>query len=164
MWVANLLSKTKTYARHLREAAHRLRHTGELSENNQGKGGAHATLLNRPDIASGIRRFVNGDIPIEEGGFGGKVSGLVSQSEFIKLTQISQMQPHKLCRYINKFLQPSLQLEDSISDATAICWLTKLRFKLSQVQKGMYVDGHEWPDVVESQQMFIGYMEKEVFL
>jgi hypothetical protein len=65
MQVANLLSKTETYARRLREAAHYLRRTGELLENNQGKGGAHATLLNRPDIASGVHQFVNGDIPIK---------------------------------------------------------------------------------------------------
>lgn len=164
MRVANLLSNTETYARRLHEAAHHLHHTGELPKNNQEKGGAHATLLNRPDIASGICRFVNGDIPIEDSGFSGKVSGLVSQSEFIKLTQISQMWPHKLCRYVNKFLLPSLQLGDSISDATAIRWLTKLGFKLSRVQKGVYVDGHERPDVVESRQVFIDYMEKKVFL
>ncbi|KAF8493765.1 hypothetical protein F5888DRAFT_1806092 [Russula emetica] len=143
--VANLLSKTESYARHLREVAHHLHRTGELPENNQGKGGAHTTLLNRPDIASGVRRFVNGDIPIKEGGFGGR------------------MRPHKLCRYVNKFLLPSLQLEDSISKVTTVRWLTKLGFKLSQVQKGVYVDGHERPDVVEAQRVFIDYMEKEVF-
>jgi hypothetical protein len=104
------------------------------------------------------RWFVNGDIPIEEGGFGGRVSSLVSCSRFIKLTHISQMRPHKLCRYVNKFLLPSLQLEDSISEATAVCWLTKLGFK-----KGVYVDGHERPDVVGARQVFIDYMEKEVF-
>ena len=164
MQVANLLSKTETYARRLREATHYLCRTGELPENNQGKGGAHATLLNRPDIASGVRRFVNGDIPIEEGGFGGRVSGLVSHSRFIKLTQIYQMRPHKLCRYVNKFLLPSLRLEDSISEATAVRWPTKLGFKLSRVQKGVYVDGHERPDVVEARRVFIDYMEKEVFL
>ncbi len=163
MQVANLLSKTETYARRLREAAHYLRRTGELLENNQGKGGAHATLLNRLDIASGLRRFVNGDIPIEEGGFGGQVSRLISYSRFIKLTQISQMRPHKLCRYVNKFLLPSLRLEDSISEATAVRWLTKLGFKLSRVQKGVYVDGHERPDMIEARQVFIDYMEKEVF-
>jgi hypothetical protein len=80
--VANLLSRTETYARRLREAAHYLSRTGELLENNQGKGGAHATLLNRPEIASGVRRFVNGDIPIEEGGFGERVSSLVSHGQF----------------------------------------------------------------------------------
>ena len=73
MQVANLLSKTETYARHLREAANYLCRTGELPENNQGKGGAHATLLNQPGIASGVCRFVNGDIPIEEGGFDGRI-------------------------------------------------------------------------------------------
>ncbi len=163
MQIANLLSKSETYARCLHEAAHHLCRTGELPESNQGKGGAHATLLNRPDIASGVRRFVNGDIPIEEGGFGGRVSSLVSNSRFIKLTQMYQMWPHKLCRYLNMFLMPSLQLEDSISEVTAVHWLTKLGFKLSRVQKGMYVDGHERPDVVEARWVFIDYMEKEIF-
>jgi hypothetical protein len=74
------------------------------------------------------------------------------------------MRPHKLCRYINKILLPSLQLEDSISEATAVRWLMKLGFKLSQVRKGVYVDGHERPDVVEARQTFINFMEKEVFL
>lgn len=60
------------------------------------------------------------------------------------------MRPHKLCRYVNKFLLPSLRLEDSISEATAVRWLMKLGFKLSRVQKGVYVDGHEQPDVVEA--------------
>jgi hypothetical protein len=163
MQVASLLSKTETYARRLREAAHYLYRTGELLENNRGKGGAHATLLNRPEIASGVRRFVNGDIPIKEGGFGERVSSLVSHSQFIKLMQIPQMRPQNLCRYVNMFLLPSLQLEDSISEATAVRWLSKLGFKLSRVQKGVYVDGHERPDVVEARRVFIDYMEKEVF-
>lgn len=85
MQVASLLSKTETYARRLREAAHHLHRTGELPKNNQGKGGAHATLLNRPDIASSVHRFVNGDIPVDEGGFCGRVSGLNPHSGFMKL-------------------------------------------------------------------------------
>ena len=46
MQVVSLLSKTETYAQRLCEAAHHLHCIGELLKNNQGKGGAHATLLN----------------------------------------------------------------------------------------------------------------------
>ena len=45
----------------------------------------------------------------------------------------------------------------------AVFWLKKLGFKLSQVQKGVYVDGHEHIDVVDACKKLIAYMEKEVF-
>ena len=77
---------------------------------------------------------------------------------------IIQMRPCKLCRYVNKSLIPKLQIEDTISETTAVCWLKKLGFKLSRVQKGVYVDGHEQPDVVEARKKFINYMETNVFL
>ena len=41
--------------------------------------------------------------------------------------------------------------------------MKKLGFKLSRVQKGVYVDGHERPDVVEARKKFINYMETYVF-
>ena len=73
------------------------------------------------------------------------------------------MYPCKLCQYVNQFLFPKLQIEDTISETTAVCWLKKLGFKLSHVQKGVYVDGHKWPDVVEAHKKFIDYMETHVF-
>ena len=73
------------------------------------------------------------------------------------------MRPCKLCRYVNQFLFPKLQIEDTISETTAVHWLKKLGFKLSHVQKGVYVDGHEQPDVVEARKKFINYMETHVF-
>jgi hypothetical protein len=56
-----------------------------------------------------------------------------------------------------------LDIEDTISETTAVRWLKKLGFKLSRVQKGVYVDGHERADVVEARKKLITYMEKEVF-
>jgi hypothetical protein len=58
---------------------------------------------------------------------------------------------------------PSLDIDNTISKTTAVHWLKKLGFKLSQVQKGVYVDGHECIDVVDARKKFITYMEKEVF-
>jgi len=45
----------------------------------------------------------------------------------------------------------------------AVRWLKQLGFKLSWVQKGVYVDGHEHIDVVDARKKLITYMEKEVF-
>ena len=44
-----------------------------------------------------------------------------------------------------------------------VLYLMKLGFKLSRVQKGVYVDGHEHIDVVDACKKLIAYMEKEVF-
>jgi hypothetical protein len=76
---------------------------------------------------------------------------------------VFKLRPAKLCQYINLFLLPSLDIDDTISETTAVRWLKKLGFKLSRVQKGVYVDGHEHVDVVDARNKFIAYMEKEVF-
>jgi hypothetical protein len=52
------------------------------------------------------------------------------------------------------FLFPSLDMEDTISETTAVRWLKKLGFKLSRVQKGVYVDGHEYVDVVDAHRIY----------
>lgn len=54
-----------------------------------------------------------------------------------------QVTPAKLRRYMNEFLFPSLEIEDTIHESTAIRWLKKLGYTVSRVQKGVYVDGHE---------------------
>lgn len=71
--VAKMLSKTETYARRLRDSARHLLHTGLLLETNQGKGASHETLLNRPGVVAALRRFVNGLVPVEDGGYIGQV-------------------------------------------------------------------------------------------
>ena len=61
-------------------------------------------------------------------------------------------------RYINEFLLPELKIEETISESTAVRWLKRMGFRLARVQKGVYVDGHERPDVVESRKKFIDYI------
>jgi hypothetical protein len=69
--VAELRSKSKTYSRRLREQARHLLRTGELLENNQGKGAHHESHLSRPSVVHALRRWVSGLVPSEEGGFEG---------------------------------------------------------------------------------------------
>jgi len=72
------------------------------------------------------------------------------------------MRPTKLRRYVNNFLLPELKIQDTISESTAVRWLKKIGFSLNRVQKGVYVDGHERPDVVASRNDFISYMFTQV--
>ena len=74
------------------------------------------------------------------------------------------MRPNKLCRYVNQFLFPSLDIESEIGEITTVRWLKKLGFKLRKVSKGIYVDGHEREDVVQARHDFIQYMYTEVLL
>ena len=50
-----------------------LQQTGELPENNQGKGATHATHLDNPDVVSAVRNWVIGLVPVDEGGFKGRI-------------------------------------------------------------------------------------------
>lgn len=69
-----------------------------------------------------------------------------------------QMRPAKMRRYINDFLLPELKINSTISESTVVRWLKKMGFSLCRVQKGVYVDGHERKDVVESRETFIDYL------
>jgi hypothetical protein len=48
----------------------------------------------------------------------------------------------------------------SISECTAINWLKKLGYVCKDVNKGVYHDGHEHPDVVEAQKKFLVEMKR----
>ncbi|KIK75249.1 hypothetical protein PAXRUDRAFT_173358 [Paxillus rubicundulus Ve08.2h10] len=55
-------------------------------------------------------------------------------------------------KQVNETIIPSLGLDlggQKIWEGTARHWLAKLGYELKEARKGLYVDGHEWPDVVE---------------
>lgn len=47
---------------------------------------------------------------------------------------------------------------------TARKWLHDLRFDVLQMSKGVFIDGHERPDVVESRKQFLRKMTEVGFL
>ena len=53
------------------------------------------------------------------------------------------MRPSKLRKYVNEHLLAELGIEGSICERTATRWLKRLGFRACNVQKGVYVDGHE---------------------
>ncbi|KAJ7823280.1 hypothetical protein B0H13DRAFT_1919727 [Mycena leptocephala] len=135
--VANQFSKTKYWAQKLRSTARIFSETGELPENNQGKGAKHKTHFDDPDVKPRLEAFARGLVPEAEGGFKGRIA------------------PDKLRRYVNEHLFPELEIDDTIGVTTATAWLKKLGYRLRRYQKGIYYDGHERPDVVQKRNEFI---------
>ncbi|KAJ6586755.1 hypothetical protein B0H10DRAFT_1961600 [Mycena sp. CBHHK59/15] len=65
--VANQFSKTKYWAQKLRSTARTFSETGELPENNQGKGAKHKTHFDDPDVKPRLEAFARGLVPEAEG-------------------------------------------------------------------------------------------------
>lgn len=75
--VANQFGKTKYWAQKLRSTARTFCETGELPENNQGKGAKHKTHFDNPDVKPRLEAFARGLVPETEGGFKGRVCLLI---------------------------------------------------------------------------------------
>ena len=64
------------------------------------------------------------------------------------------------CQWLNNELLPNTVLDPgyprSVSVETARKWLHDLGFYVLQMSKGVFIDGHERPDVVESRENFLG--------
>jgi hypothetical protein len=62
-----------------------------------------------------------------------------------------EVTPKEFCRALNEQILPSLgfALKDRLSERTARRWLVSLGWRHTRVKKGVYMDGHERPDVVE---------------
>lgn len=69
-----------------------------------------------------------------------------------------QISPIKLQHEVNETIIPGLGLnlgKTTISENCARHWLKRLEYKLTTVKKGIYVDGHEQPDVVDYRKTFL---------
>ena len=63
------------------------------------------------------------------------------------------------CQWVNNQLPPNSVLEPGyprrVSVETARKWLYDLEFDVLQLSKGVFIDGHDRPDVVESRVKFL---------
>ena len=72
------------------------------------------------------------------------------------------------CQWINNSLLPNSTLEPGfprkVSVETARLWLHHLGFEVLTAQKGIFIDGHERPDVIEARKLFLRKLTKIGFL
>ena len=72
------------------------------------------------------------------------------------------------CQWVNNDLLPNSVLEPGyprrVSVETARKWLHELGFEILQLSKGVFIDGHERSDIIESRVQFLRTMTKCGFL
>ena len=72
------------------------------------------------------------------------------------------------CKWVNKTFLPNFTLEpgfqQKVSVETARTWLHHLGFEVLTPKKGIFIDGHERPDVVASRKTILRKMVKIGFL
>jgi hypothetical protein len=65
----------------------------------------------------------------------------------------------EFCKWVNKTLLPNSTLEPGfprrVSVETSRKWLHEMGFEVLTARKGIFIDGHERPDVIESQKTFL---------
>jgi hypothetical protein len=72
---------------------------------------------------------------------------------------LGSVSPWTFCQHINEVILPALSIEGAISERTAQRWLTsKLGYECKEAKKGIYVDGHERPNVIDERIDFIDKM------
>ena len=72
------------------------------------------------------------------------------------------------CKWVNECFLPNSTLEPGfpckIGLETACLWLHHLGFEVLTVRKGIFIDGHERPDVIDARKLFLRKMTKIGFL
>jgi hypothetical protein len=98
----------------------------QLPQEKRGGTGKASSLLNNPSVKHAARNW------------------LASQAS-------GQVTPHIFHNALNTIILPMLniQLKKPLCERTARRWLIKLGWRLTVLRKGVYMDGHERPDVVE---------------
>ena len=117
---------------------------GEFSESQQGH---YVTLMSNEELCERAREYVR-----ENAAPRGRPN----------LTSAA------FCQWVNNELLPNTVLDPGyprrVSVETARKWLHELGFDVLQMSKGVFIDGHERPDVVESREKFIRKMTECGFL
>ena len=123
--VARHLGKGPYFACQLREyEAHVLKHHALLHSKSCSKN-EHLTLLDNETLPQGI-------------------------CEYLAAARLGEVTPSLFQHHLTHIIFPSLRMSDaasSISESTCQ-WLHKLGYRSLEVHKGLYVDGHEHPDII----------------
>ena len=120
---------------------------GEFSESQQGHYVRNNTLMSNEELCERAREYVR-----ENAAPRGRPN--LTSGAF--------------CQWVNNELLPNTVLDPgyprSVSVETARKWLHELGFSVLQMSKGVFIDGHERPDVVESREKFLRKMTECGFL
>ena len=75
---------------------------------------------------------------------------------YLATQTLGTVTPLSLCQHINTVILPALKIEGTIVEYTAQRWLKfKLGYECKEAKKGVYIDGHERPDVIKERKEFL---------
>ena len=77
---------------------------------------------------------------------------------YVASQDLGTVNPRILCQHVNNIILPALGIQGAIAESTAHRWVrSKLGYECKEARKGVYVDGHERPDVIQERK---AYMEQ----
>jgi len=80
---------------------------------------------------------------------------------YLAAQSLGTVTPLMLCHHVNKTLLPALGIEATIAESTAQRWLKyRLGYECKEAKKGVYIDGHERPDVIKEREAFIDQIDR----
>jgi hypothetical protein len=75
---------------------------------------------------------------------------------YLAAQALGTVTPWTLGKHINEVILPTLGINGTISESTAQRWLRfKLGYQCKETKKGVYMDGHERPDVIKERGEFL---------
>jgi hypothetical protein len=136
--IARSFGKGPYFARQIRSNAKYLLKYHHLPPTKQQQGHGQVSLLDDERVLHGVRMY-------------------------LAAKKLGEITPRDLCDHVNTVICPALGVTgptSSICEHTAINWLHKLGYKYSSAKKGVYVDGHQRPDVQAALTTFLSVMEE----
>ena len=75
---------------------------------------------------------------------------------YLATQTLGTVTPLSLCQHINAVILPALEIEGRIIEYIIQRWLKfKLGYECKEARKGVYIDGHERPDMIEERKEFL---------
>jgi hypothetical protein len=79
---------------------------------------------------------------------------------YLAAQSLGTVTPRTLYTHINQVILPALGIQATISESTARRWLKfRLGYECKEAKKGIYIDGHERPDVIKEREAFIDQLD-----
>jgi len=80
---------------------------------------------------------------------------------YLAAQSLGSVTPLTLFHHVNQVVLPALGIEAAISESTAQQWLKlRLGYQYKEAKKGLYIDGHEHPDVIKEREGFVEKINK----
>ena len=133
--IARRMGKGPYFARQIRyHELYLLKHRHLPPRKSYAKGGHHS-LLDNESVLHDVRVYLAAQV-------------------------LGSITPRTFCLHVNSVLLPALGIQGSIVETTAKRWLKKLGYQCKEAKRGIYIDGHERPDVIKERKDYLGELNK----